>query len=100
MEGKCGSNCFDGVYIKGDKVYINEVKPLNSDGTIKLSGPSGAMDTQMTDAWIDSAINRLEKGSAEQMATAVKIRSAIDNNALVKIVTGVDTKGMTIVKLK
>lgn len=62
LEGKCGSgNCFDGVYVKGNTVYVNEVKPLNANGSIKLSGPPGAMDTQMTDKWIESAIDRLKK---------------------------------------
>lgn len=34
LDGKCGANCFDGVYIKGDKVIINEVKPLSANGSI------------------------------------------------------------------
>ena len=102
LEGKCGSgNCFDGVYIKGDKVYVNEVKPLNANGSIKLSGPSGNMVTQMTDAWISSAIKRLEEsGNAQANATAAIVKSALDNQTLVRVVTGVNSNGMTIVKLK
>ena len=50
LEGKCGSgNCFDGVYLKDGKVYVVEVKPLNANGSIKLSGPSGHMDAQFSD---------------------------------------------------
>ena len=54
FEGKCGRNCFDGVYIKGDLVYINEVKPLNANGSIKLTGANSGtkLDAQMTDEWI------------------------------------------------
>lgn len=100
LEGKCGSsNCFDGVYVKGDTVYINEVKPLNADGSIKLSGPSGNMQTQMSRQWIESGIQRLQQGTAEQQAVAVKIRAALDGGTLTKVVTGVDSKGMVVVKL-
>lgn len=101
LEGKCGSgNCFDGVYVKGDKVYINEVKPLNANGSIKLSGPSGSMDTQMTDDWIKSAIARLENGTAQQKVVAAKIQTSFNDQTLVKVVTGVNANGMTIVKLR
>ena len=49
LDGKCGSNCFDGVYIKGNQVIVNEVKPLSANGSIKLSSaqPSG-LPTQGT----------------------------------------------------
>lgn len=101
LDGKCGSgNCFDGVYIKGDTVYINEVKPLNVNGTIKLSGESGSLPPQMTDAWIDSAVKRLNNGTAEQKEVARIIRQSIVDKTLVKVVSGVDSNGMTIVKLK
>ncbi|MCZ8227697.1 MAG: cell surface protein, partial [Burkholderiaceae bacterium] len=101
LEGKCGSgNCFDGVFVKGNKVYINEVKPLNANGSIQLSGPSGNMATQMSDSWIESAISRLElSGNTEALRTAAVIRDAIRREALVKVVTGVNQNGMTIVKL-
>ena len=103
LDGKCGSgNCFDGVYIKGETIYINEVKPLNADGTIKLSGPSGALPTQMSDGWIRSAIGRLKEGTAAQREVASKIERAMnpETGTLVKITTGVNSNGMTIVKLK
>ncbi|PMS13217.1 hemagglutinin repeat-containing protein [Trinickia caryophylli] len=101
LDGKCGAgNCFDGVYIKGDTVYINEVKPLNPNGSIKLSGPSDSMSTQMTDEWIGSAVRRLENsGNPESIKTAQLIKSAINENRLVKLVSGVNGQGMTTVKL-
>ncbi len=100
LDGKCGVNCFDGVYIKGDTVYINEVKPLNANGAIQLNGPSGSLPTQMTDGWIDSAVTRLSNGDASQRATADLIQKAIDSGKLVKVVTGVNSNGATLVKLK
>jgi filamentous hemagglutinin len=101
LEGKCGSgNCFDGVFVKGDKVYINEVKPLNANGSIQLSGPSGAMNTQMTDAWIASASTRLrQSGDLASIRTADVIDAAIESGKLVKVVSGVNQNGMSIVKL-
>ncbi|AMW79368.1 hypothetical protein AMD27_10980 [Acinetobacter sp. TGL-Y2] len=36
LESKCGSNCFDGVYIKNGELYVVEVKPL-SRNAINLS---------------------------------------------------------------
>ncbi|MGA4235147.1 hemagglutinin repeat-containing protein, partial [Ralstonia nicotianae] len=101
MYGKCGSgNCFDGVYVKGDAVYINEVKPLNANGSIQLSGQSGSLPTQMTDAWVDNAISRLAKsGNPDAVRTAEILLQAKKDNTLVKIVTGVDSKGITAVKL-
>ena len=103
LEGKCGSgNCFDGVFVKGDTVYVVEVKPLNANGSIKLSGPSQAgLPPQMSDTWIDDAVRRLaNSSSSEARETAAIIKNAIDNQSLVKIVTGVNSNGMTIVKLK
>ncbi len=100
LDGKCGVNCFDGVYIKGDTVYINEVKPLNANGSVQLNGPSGSLPTQMTDGWIDSAVTRLRNGDANQRATADLIQKAIDSGKLVKIIAGVNSNGATLVKIK
>lgn len=104
LDGKCGSgNCFDGVYVKGNTVYVNEVKPLNADGTIKLTGPRGNQQTQMSDEWIESAVGRLNNGTPAQKEVAAKIRLALDGKdglSLVRVVTGLDSKSMTIVKLK
>ena len=101
LEGKCGSgNCFDGVYIKGDTVYINEVKPLNANGSIKLSGESGTLPTQMSDDWVKNAIGRLrESGNPSALQTAQIIETAMQKQQLVKIVTGVDKQGMTAIRL-
>ncbi|MFM0389617.1 hemagglutinin repeat-containing protein [Paraburkholderia dipogonis] len=100
LDGKCGVNCFDGVYVKGDTVYINEVKPLNANGSIKLSGPSGSLPTQMTDDWVAGAIDRLRQtGDADAMHTADIIQAARSNGTLVKLVTGVNNQGATVVKL-
>ena len=98
LDGKCGSNCFDGVYVKGDKVYINEVKPLNANGTIKLSGPNDptGLKTQMTDPWIKSAINRLNEGTPEQQAVAAVLQKAlttINNHRVITTITTITTTG-------
>ncbi|WP_428705940.1 hypothetical protein, partial [Staphylococcus aureus] len=37
LESKCGSNCFDGVYMKNGEIYVVEVKPLKERGSVKLS---------------------------------------------------------------
>ncbi|WP_197387260.1 hemagglutinin repeat-containing protein [Ralstonia pseudosolanacearum] len=102
LDGKCGSgNCFDGVYVKGNTVYINEVKPLNADGSIKLNGPSsGGLPTQMTDAWIQDALGRLMNGTQEQQVVAAQIQKAINSGTLVKTVTGVNSSGMTAIRIQ
>lgn len=101
LEGKCGSNCFDGVYVKGDKVYINEVKPLNANGSIKLNGPEGSLPAQMSDEWIVNATERLGKSNTPNAVEIAKlIESARRSGNLVKIVTGVNENGVTVVKLK
>lgn len=101
MEGECGgNNCFDGVYIKGDTLYVVEVKPLKNNGSIKLSAESGNLPTQMSDGWIESAIDRLGRGSSDQRVTAAAIRPAIEENRLVKIVTGVNSNGVSAVRVK
>ena len=103
LDGKCGANCFDGVYIKGDQVIINEVKPLNANNTIQLNGPNEVtgLQTQMTKQWIESRIDVLTKsGDPAKIATAQAIQKAIDNGTLVKMVSGVNGNGMTMVKLK
>ena len=106
LDGKCGSgNCFDGVYVKGNTVYINEVKPLNANGSIKLSGAStrqngSELPPQMTLDWIDYARIELSKSTNPQArATAAVIQKAIDNQTLVRVVSGINANGMTIVKL-
>ena len=100
LNGKCGVNCFDGVYVKGDTVYINEVKPLKANGSIKLNGPADDLPTQMTDDWVASATQRLRAtGNADAMKTADIIDAARKDGKLVKMVTGVNNQGATVVKL-
>lgn len=102
FEGKCGTNCFDGVYVKGDLVYINEVKPLNANGSIKLTGANSAtkLEAQMTDEWILGAIERLAKSGDENlMQTAALLTRARDSGRLVKMVTGVSDNGAVTIKL-
>jgi filamentous hemagglutinin len=104
LNGKCGSgNCFDGVYLKGNQLVVNEVKPVAADGSITLNPASGKLPQQMTDSWIQNRANELLQGTAEQQAVGQKIWEAIrgqNGMSLVKMVTGVDSKGMTIIKLQ
>ena len=105
IEGKCGSdNCFDAVFIKGDKVYVVESKPLQSNGAIKLSPTNSitGLPAQMTDEWVGSAISRLGLAeSSEAAQTTAKIIAAARNKAtLVKLVVGSNKDGITIVRLK
>ena len=103
LNGKCGSNCFDGVYLKDGKIYISEVKPLNTDGTIKLSPKNDATNlaAQMPDKWIADAIGALRRsGSPESIRTAHAISVAMDSCKLVKVISGINQDGMTVVKLR
>lgn len=104
LDGKCGANnCFDGVYIKGDKVVINEVKPLKDNGSISLSSNAGSstLGVQMSPDWIESRINELKgSGDPAKVQTANIIQQAIKNGNLVKLVSGVNSSGMTMIKLK
>jgi filamentous hemagglutinin len=106
LNGKCVANCFDGVFVKGKTVYVVETKPLNANGTINLNGPvknAGSDETlprQMSDKWIESRLNELSKGTDQMKQAAVLIKQAIKDEKLVKVVAGVDTKSITIVKLK
>jgi filamentous hemagglutinin len=102
LEGKCGANCFDGIYLKDGKVYINEVKPIGSNNSISLSpaNPNTGLPAQMSDSWIDSAVSRLAT-SADPAArkTATIIQDAIDRGVVIKLVTGVNSKGATVIKI-
>ncbi|CAN0645080.1 hypothetical protein BCEP27_40237 [Burkholderia cepacia] len=102
LDGKCGANCFDGVYIKGDTVYVNEVKPLNKSGSINLNpeNPATGLPTQQTDNWVEYAIKRLKDTEDPQFVnTATVIEQAMKKEKLVKLVSGVDSNGMVIVKI-
>jgi filamentous hemagglutinin len=103
LNGKCGSNCFDGVYLKDGKIYVSEVKPLNADGTIKLSpkNPATGLEPQMSDQWITDTVKTLRDSKIPaSMRTADAIDAARQSGTLVKVVSGINQNGMTIVKLK
>lgn len=104
LDGKCGAgNCFDGVYIKGDLVIINEVKPLQANGSIKLSGGNKSTDlgTQMSDEWIVSRANALEATKDPvKVQLAKQILEAKGSGKLTTVVSGVNRSGMVIVKVK
>ncbi len=94
LESKCGSNCFDGVYIKNGELYIVEVKPLKERGTVKLNSanPSTGLDVQMSDGWIKSRVIALKDvGSSDASKTAELIDEAIKQGKPInKIVVGVN----------
>ena len=101
MDGKCGSNCFDGVYIKGDQVIVNEVKPLNADGSIKLSPAAGTLPTQGTIQWVISRAEALIKTEdPAKVATGNLIKDAIKSGNLTTVISGINSNGMVIVKVK
>jgi filamentous hemagglutinin len=102
MDGKCGSNCFDGVYIKGDQVIVNEVKPLNADGSIKLSPaqPSG-LPTQGTNDWVkDRALALIDTKDPAKVEVGKLILEANRAGKLTTTISGVNSNGMVIVKVK
>lgn len=101
LDGKCGSNCFDGVYIKGDQVIVNEVKPLQANGSIKLSSAqSSGLPTQGTIQWVLDRASYL-KNSADPILkqTGQKVLNAYGSGNLTTIVSGVNSNGMVIVKV-
>ncbi|ARL68968.1 filamentous hemagglutinin [Burkholderia pseudomallei] len=102
LDGKCGTNCFDGVYVKGNTVYVNEVKPLNETGSISLNPSNGTtkLPTQQTDDWVEYSVKRLkDSGDPQLVGTANVVEQALKNGNLVKLVSGVDSNGMVIVKV-
>ncbi len=102
LDGKCGANCFDGVYVKGNTVYVNEVKPLNESGSISLNPENGTtkLPTQQTDDWIAYSVKRLKDSENPQLVeTANVVEQALKSGNLVKLVSGVDSNGMVIVKI-
>ncbi len=76
LENKCGSNCFDGVYIKNGELYIVEVKPLKERGSVKLksANQSTGLDVQMSDAWIKSRANELSSQKIIQLLRLLEIK--------------------------
>jgi hypothetical protein len=101
MDGKCGSNCFDGVYIKGDQVIVNEVKPLNADGSIKLSPAAGTLPTQGTIQWVeDRAWALIATKDPVKMEAGYAILNAKNSGNLTTVISGVNQNGMVVVKVK
>ncbi|MDZ4314750.1 MAG: hypothetical protein U0989_08300 [Azonexus sp.] len=103
LDGKCGSNCFDGVYVKGNQVIVNEVKPLSANGSIKLSSGNKSTDlgTQMSDEWIVSRAEALKAtNDPAKMEVGNKILAARGAGKLTTVVSGVNSNGMVIVKVK
>jgi filamentous hemagglutinin len=102
LEGKCGSNnCFDGVFVKGDMVYVVETKPLQPNGAIRLDNSTG--NVQLDRNWIEYSAQRLvDTGDPVKLQTAALVLQAQNNlngKTLVKIIAGVDENGITLVKL-
>jgi filamentous hemagglutinin len=102
LEGKCGSNnCFDGVFVKGNTVYVVETKPLQVNGAIKLDNSTGYV--QLDKDWIEYSAQRLvDTGDPVKQQTAALIlqaQNSLNGKTLVKIVAGVNENGVTLVKL-
>lgn len=102
LESKCGSNCFDGVYMKNGELYVVEVKPLKERGSVKLSDNKKSpndIGVQMSDQWIKSRAEVLaDTGNANAARTAKLINDAIEQGKPInKIVVGVnDSRAITL----
>ncbi|MCX5468918.1 hypothetical protein [Acinetobacter nematophilus] len=97
LESKCGSNCFDGVYMKNGEIYVVEVKPLKERGSVKLSDNKNSpndIGVQMSDKWIDSRITALkESNNIDSVKTSAILQKAkLDKKPINKIVVGVNEK--------
>lgn len=109
LDGSCGSNCFDGVFInnKTGELIIVEVKPLTSSG-IKLSPANGPLPAQMTDQWIVNAAGRIEKlaesGSSSAQLTINKLNQFKDPVTglynVQKVVIGVNSQAVKLITLR
>ncbi|MCV2442586.1 hypothetical protein [Acinetobacter bereziniae] len=102
LESKCGSNCFDGVYMKNGELYIVEVKPLKERGSVKLSDnkkSTNDIGVQMSDKWIVSRTEALVKTkNPDAIKTATLITKAVNEGKPInKIVVGVnDSRAITL----
>lgn len=84
-------------------MIINEVKPLNANGSIKLSSGNEAtgLKTQMTDDWIVSRAEALKAtNDPGKMEVGNKILAARASGKLTTVVSGVNSNGMVVVKVK
>lgn len=103
LDGKCGANCFDGVYVRGGQVIINEVKPLQANGSIKLSSgdSSTKLPVQGSIDWVKSRAQLLERSTDPvKTQTGAAILKAINAGTLTTVVSGVNSSGMVIVKVR
>jgi filamentous hemagglutinin len=105
LEGKCGTQCFDGVFVKGDTVYVVETKPMKDNLSIKLNSANKdtGLATQMTPEWVKSRAEVLASTNdpvKQQTAALIEqARNNLNGKTLVKIVAGVNENGVTLVKL-
>ncbi|ENV94611.1 hypothetical protein F938_02796 [Acinetobacter bereziniae LMG 1003 = CIP 70.12] len=95
LESKCGSNCFDGVYMKNGEIYVVEVKPLKERGSVKLSDNKNSpndIGVQMSDKWIKSRTSVLARtNNPDAIKTAKLISDAVEQSKPInKIVLGVN----------
>lgn len=84
-------------------MIVNEVKPLQANGSIKLSsGNEGTgLKTQMSDDWIKSRIQALrDTKDPVKVKVADQILAAKEAGKLTTVVSGVNSNGMVIVKVK
>lgn len=93
-DGSYGSNNgFDGVFIKGDEVIINESKQWTSGGVTLAGQGSGTppWPAQMTDDWVEAVrFQLLQSNDPSKIFVAEKILQAKESGKLTKIVTFVD----------
>lgn len=83
-------------------MIINEVKPLNANGSIKLSpAQSSGLPTQGTIQWVESRARELIKsGDPVRVQTGTLILQASKAGNLTTVVSGVNSSGMVVVKVK
>ncbi|MDP2747387.1 hypothetical protein [Pseudomonas sp.] len=84
-------------------MIVNEVKPLSANGSIKLSSGNKSTDlgTQMSDEWIVSRAEALKAtNDPAKMEVGNKILAARGAGKLTTVVSGVNSNGMVIVKVK
>ena len=110
LNGKCGANCFDGVYVKGDKVYVVESKPLKANGAVQLnpavepdpaSGYEG-LPMQMTKEWVENrAINLKGSNDIGKSYTGKLILNTLKINPdnLVRVIVASDNNRMVLMKM-
>lgn len=85
-----------------DQVIVNEVKPLNANGSIQLNGPTAAgLPTQGTIQWVESRAQALiDSKDPVKVQTGYLIMKAKSAGSLTTVVSGVNSNGMVIVKVK